>query len=205
VNRCRDAVRRTSRARSSARPWLRPRFGPLLFSASSWGPRSVSAGAARPIFHRRASFAAPKLSQAWLRVRARLSSRALAPQLYRVVFGKQSAEPAARRIARQGDVPGRPRHRYARQRSPRRRKCRLSRLVARPMTQSDAYRAGRGLMVRLAGGGRWRSRAVLLEGHHTKKAAHPGAKGSNGDRCCPHDAHVYTQAPRPRPQGLPSP
>ena len=61
----------------------------------------------------------------------------------------------------------------------------VSRLVARPMTQTDAYRAGRGLTRRLADPRRRRS-AVLLRGRtNTKKAARPGAKGSNRDRCCP--------------------
>ena len=64
-------------------------------------------------------------------------------------------------------------------------KCRLSGLVARPMTQPDAYRAGRGLTIRLADPRRRRS-AVLHEAAPTrKKAAHPAPKVPNRDRCCP--------------------
>ena len=76
--------------------------------------------------------------------------------------------------------------------------CPLSRLVARPMTQSDAYRAGRGLMVRLA---RWRSQPAPFcsSRTNTKKAAHPAPKVPTATAAAPHNAHVYTQAPRQRP------
>ena len=76
---------------------------------------------------------------------------------------------------------------------------------ARPMTQPDAYRAGRGLTLRLTDPRRRRSRAVLLEPHCTKKAARPAPQVPTATAAAPHNAHVYTQAPRPRPQGLPSP
>ena len=71
----------------------------------------------------------------------------------------------------------------------RRRKCRLSGLSARPMTQPDAYGGGRRQVVRMA---RWRSRRrAVLPGpsraapQHNKKSSLSGAKGSNRDRCCP--------------------
>ena len=54
-----------------------------------------------------------------------LYRRALAPakpQLIEWAFGKMASRPAPRRIARQEDVSGRPRHPCARQLSPRRRK-----------------------------------------------------------------------------------
>ena len=60
----------------------------------------------------------------------------------------------------------------------------LSGPSARPMTQTDAYRAGRGLILRLAAPRRRRSRAVLPERTSTKKGARPGAKRCNRDRCC---------------------
>ena len=58
------------------------------------------------------------------------------------------------------------------------------RVGARPMTQTDAYRAGRGLILRLTDPRRRRSRAVLPERTSTKKGARPGAKRCNRDRCC---------------------
>ena len=48
-------------------------------------------------------------------------------------------------------------------------------------------------------------RAVLLGPTGTKKAARPAPQGPTATAAAPHNAHVYTQAPRPRPQGLPSP
>ena len=56
---------------------------------------------------------------------------------------------------------------------------------ARPMTQPDAYGAGRGLTRRLTDPRRRRSRAVLLEPPLARKKRLSGATGSNRDRCCP--------------------
>ena len=182
MNRCRDAVRRTSRARSSARPLFRPRC--TLFAVQCPAALSPS-GAARPNFRRRASFAAPKsYHRSCVAIGRGIVAHWLRP-IGSFIELSWATEPAARRIARQEDVPGRPRHRYARHGSPRRRKCPLSRLKARPMTQPDAYRAGRGLTIRLADPRRRRSRAVLLEPTLARKSSSSGARGSNRDRCCP--------------------
>ena len=61
----------------------------------------------------------------------------------------------------------------------------LSRLVARPMTQPDAYRAGRGLYYawRIRCGGE--AAPFCSKPHQHEKSSSSGANGSNRDRCCP--------------------
>ena len=75
----------------------------------------------------------------------------------------------------------------------------------RHMTQPDAYRAGRGLMVRLAGGGRWRSRAVLPEPTRARKKQLVRRHRLHPRPLLPRTTRTvaYTHAPRSRPQGLP--
>ena len=78
----------------------------------------------------------------------------------------------------------------------------------RHMTQTDAYRAGRGLMVRLADPRRRRSRAVLLEPHHHEKSSlSQRQRAPTATAAAQRNAHrsVYTRKHRGRDhKGLPS-
>ena len=74
----------------------------------------------------------------------------------------------------------------------------LSRLVARPMTQTDAYRAGRGLTRRLADPRRRRSRAVLLAPHQHEKSSLSRRQRSQPRPLLPRTTRTYTRTHRGR-------